>query len=186
MKKVLAIGTLVLIFMVSCNKKNTDKNLSKNNEDLQEVNIDKYEKRMEAPSFDFIVEAQNGESTNVKVRTKGLANEYAESISVEGQVKDSYMADLNGDGLHEFYVIVSPTDDSGNLDIFGFAVNNNETMSMITINKLTDKRDTNTDEIKLKNGKLHRMFKVDGVEKHYTYELLPGKASYILKAIETK
>lgn len=186
MKKVLAIGTLVLVFMVSCNKKNTDKNLSKNNEDLQEVNIDKYEKRMEAPSFDFTVEAQNGESTNVKVRTEGLANEYAESISVEGQVKDSYMADLNGDGLHEFYVIVSPTDDSENLDIFGFAVNNNETMSMVSINELTTKKDTNSDHIEFKNGKLHRMFKVDGVAQKYVYELVPGAGGYVLNPVEVK
>lgn len=183
MKKVVVLAALALVFAVSCKKKQADENLTTNEEVVTEASVDAYEAKMKAPSFAFIVKANNDENNIVNVKTEGLANEYSESIPVAGKVQDSYMADLNNDGLHEFYVIVAAADNA-NLQILGFAVNNNESISMISTNELEVAKDPNTDAIKLEEGKLFRMFKANGEAKKYSYELVPNEGGYLLKPVE--
>ncbi|PVX50702.1 hypothetical protein C7377_1015 [Balneicella halophila] len=184
-KKLQLIVFIMLFFVMGCNNKQHNNNTSES----EEVTSDDstpwgYRNVMKASDYDFIVSAINGENTTIKIRTVGLKEEYKESFPIEGQVKDSFMADLNNDSLEEFYLVISPTDDSGNLQLLGFAINDSENISMIAIDVLKENRDMNTDSIELKNNKLFRHYQVNGITKNYQYELFSRKTGYLLKPIE--
>lgn len=74
----------------------------------------------------------------LKVFTKGLEKEENYSVQIEGKVIETYMTDLNQDGFKEFFITVSPTDDSGNIDIIGIASNKGKNFSDIVINEPTE------------------------------------------------
>ncbi len=137
----------------------------------------------EGEGYSFHIQAKNGEMTDLLVFTVGMENEYKDSMQVEGQVVNSLMLDVNGDGHQEFYLVVSPTDDSGNLNLMGFGSNRGKSMSIIHVDDAKEPRQVNTDDLRVENDRLYRTFSANGKEKIYTYRLLQGEGGYILKAI---
>lgn len=145
----------------------------------------RYVKEHNAGKFSFNIQAQNGERSKMKITTKGLETEFKDLFVLEGQVLESHLLDLNGDGFKEVYIITSLTDDSGNLEIMGITSNKDKSAGEIYIKDTKEKRKVNSDRVTVKNGKLMREFVgEDGKVKKYTYELVPDKSTMMLQAVQ--
>ena len=132
-----------------------------------------FEQTHEANGYSFSIKAKNGERTVVLVESKGLESEFQQSFSIEGQVKATYMLDINNDGSKEFYIATKATGDSGNIDLKAFTAKGNKSISEATV--MDDKlgmREMNSDQILEDSGALIRRFKVDGKDFSFSYMLM--------------
>ena len=110
--------------------------------------------------------------------------EYDDSLNVEGQVRSSFMLDLNNDGYREFYLCIAPTDDSGNINIEGFASNRDSSISRIHVEDTRMIREVGTDRVFTENGQLRRALKSNGEAHLFTFMLQKGETGFVLKAME--
>lgn len=123
----------------------------------------------------FFVQAENAEVTKPRILTKGLENEFDQTFTIEGQLTDGHLLDLDGDGFNELYLVYRLTDDSGNLDMIAIRSNSYLDASVVGVQKIKERRKVNTDRIYAINGKLRRSFTdQDGNTVNYTYQLVRG------------
>jgi len=185
--KIIVILT-VTVFLSCKNGKTTNDNKVEeiNTKQTQQVESPKekdfnFTKTHNTKNYSLTIESDNREMSTIKIYTKGMEYEFNETIEVEGQVIDTYMADLNQDGFKEFYIKFSQTDDSGNIGLLGFISNRGKSISMIEVEEPTDLRDVNTDKLIIENDKIIREFKTNGEIVNYRYKLSLGEASYVLQ-----
>jgi len=147
-----------------------------------------FDQTHEAPGYTFAVRANNGESTTIYLETQGLDVDFQESFTTEGQIKESLMLDINNDGRKEFYLLISPTDDSGNIYLKAFVANGTNSITEATV--MDDKlgpREMNSDQVSADSGTLVRKFKVDGKEVEFNYMLMDsGAGSLIIPTLVQK
>lgn len=123
----------------------------------------------------FFVEAENAEITKPRILTKGLENEFEQTFTIEGQLTDGHLLDLDGDGFNELYLVYRLTDDSGNLDMIAVRSNSYLDASVVGVQKINERRKVNSDRIYAINGKLRRSFTdLQGNTVNYTYQLVKG------------
>lgn len=185
--KKLVLGLLLITSITfSCKqKKKSDNkpNEEKKTEVIAEKQVpNKYSKTYDTGHYSITFESDNTEVSTLKITTKGIENEENNSLEIEGKVLETYMTDLNQDGFKEFFITVSPTDDSGNIDIIGIASNKGKSFSDIAINEPTELRDVNTDKLNFDTKSIVREFKSNGKIIKYNYYLTEGEAGYILTA----
>lgn len=196
MRKIKLVVLVLVAFgmVISCKKKKEPKQ-------EQEVSVEKefekalgddsksetkssvvYSKKHQADDLSVIVDAKNGEVSKVSVSLESLEGNSKEEIDVEGQVVDSYLTDLNKDGLREIILVVNPTDDSGNVDLQGMVISKKGNSFMdLYVDEVQGKRDVNTDKVIVENNTITREYKVDGKLVKYTYGVSEGKTGYVLK-----
>lgn len=133
----------------------------------------------------FFVQAENGEITKPRIRTKGLENEFDQVFTIEGQVTDGHLLDLDGDGFNELYLVYRLTDDSGNLDMIAVRSNSYLDASVVGVQKMKERRKVNSDRIYAINGKLRRSFTdPEGNTINYTYQLVKGSQGWYLVPVK--
>ncbi len=133
----------------------------------------------------FFVQAENGEITKPRIRTKGLENEFDQTFTIEGQVTDGHLLDLDGDGFNELYLVYRLTDDSGNLDMIAIRSNSYLDASVVQVQKINERRKMNSDRIFAINGKLRRSFTdQEGNTINYTYQLVKGNQGWYLLPVK--
>lgn len=133
----------------------------------------------------FFVQAENGEITKPRVRTKGLENEFDQTFTIEGQLIEGHLLDLDGDGFNELYLVYRQTDDAGNLDMIAIRTNSYLDASVVGVQKIREIRKVNSDQIFEINGKLRRTFMdQDGNTINYTYQLVKGSQGWYLLPVK--
>lgn len=185
--KQLVLGLLLvtsITFSCEQKKKSDNKpNEEKKTEVVPKKQVpNKYTKTYDTDHYSITFESDNTEVSTLKISTKGIENEENNSLEIEGKILETYMTDLNQDGFKEFFITVSPTDDSGNIEIIGIASNKGKSFSDIAINEPTELRDVNTDKLNFNTKSIVREFKSNGKIIKYNYYLTEGEAGYILTA----
>ena len=143
-----------------------------------------FTKMFDAGSYTLTAQSQNGERSKVTITTKGLQNEYNETMEIEAQVLQGYMLDINGDGNKEFVFTLLPTDDSGNIDIMAFTALGDRSIIQMYVKEPTLLRTMNTDKVEVKGNQVIRTFMSGGQSHRFTYEMVPGEAAISLVAKE--
>ncbi len=134
-----------------------------------------FTKMFDAGSYTLTAQAQNGERSKVTITTKGLQNEYNETMEIEAQVLQGYMLDINGDGNKEFVFTLLPTDDSGNIDIMALTSLGDRSMIQMYVQEPSLLRQMRTDRVEVKGNQVIRTFMSDGQQQRFTYEMVPGE-----------
>lgn len=174
---VLLFASALVVMLFSCNGKggkgketasgkSGDKTTQLQSRKADKVSA-KYFKEHKSDKFSFFVEADNGEMTKLKVYTKGLKKEYSEEITVEGQVLNSFMLDLNKDGYDEFYITYAITDDSRNIEIIAYASGEYKDISKVYIKDTKGIRNMMTDRVYEEDSMLKRSYIYE--DKMYEY-----------------
>ncbi|TMM29078.1 hypothetical protein FDT66_11870 [Polaribacter aestuariivivens] len=167
---------IFLVFTFSCKqtgKETTSTALPKVKEVEQKETLKPiYEKEYQTNNYTFHIKAINGEVTKLHIYTKGLENNFDETFEIEGQVLSSAELDINNDNFKEYYLKILPTDDSGNIDLMGFASHKNKSIYKIEVNESNHLREVNTDKISFSDNKIERSFTSDGKENGYSYNLI--------------
>lgn len=181
------LGLLLVSFIVFSCDQNKKSDKKPNHEQKTEVTTKqqaakKYFKTHNAGDYSITFESDNSEVSILKISTKGLDNEENDSLEIEGSILETYMTDLNQDGFKEFFITVSPADDSGNIDIIGIASNMGKSFSDIAINESAELRDPNTDKLNIDANGIVREFSSNGKMVKYGYDLTEGEAGYVLTA----
>lgn len=141
----------------------------------------------ENETISFFVEAKNGETTSVRIRTRGLDNEFDHSFEVEGQMLAGHLLDLDSDGYKELYLVYQYTDDSGNLGIWAVASDRNLEAKEITIEDTNQIRKMNSDRVFQSDKKLMRsMSDENGSPLKFRYQLMKTGDGYVLSAAQTQ
>lgn len=189
MRKTILASALFAVMFVGCQqeKKETLKTGSEE-VSVEEVKTKKtipaYTKTFKTNNYSIVFEADKGEVSTVKIKTTGLGEDKVDSLKVEGEILAAHMTDLNNDGFKEFFLTVSPTDDSGNIDLIGIASNKGKSFSDIMIQELDLLRDKNTDKVTIGEDRILREFFTKGQAANCTYKLTEGEAGYILSAVK--
>lgn len=143
-----------------------------------------FSKNFSAADYRLFISSTNREITNIHIHSEGLNVPYNEVISIEGQVLNAYMTDLNKDNNNEFIIVFRGSDDSGNVNIMALASNENKSISSMSVNEPAALRAVNTDKVSLIDGQLIRSFISNNELQTYQYKIIPGETAYILRAIK--
>lgn len=189
--KNLVLGLALLTFTTfSCKEKKNNANdeaekakiETEEKVSVEKTDVKKYAKTHDTGKYSVTFESDNDELSTLKITTKGLEKEENDSLKIEGKILETYMTDLNADGVKEFFITVNPTDDSGNIDLIGIASNNGKSFSDIVINEPEELRDVNSDKLNIESKAITREFKSNGKVLKYNYSLTEGEAGYVLTA----
>jgi len=134
--------------------------------------------------------------STIKVRTGGFEHEFQEVFPDRDPVTDVFMADLDGDGFDEIYIVTAAAGSGSYGTILGFASNKDKSLSMIHFPE-TQTGDENFkgymghDTFKIEDQKLVRMFPLykngdtnenpTGGRRKLVYGLYPGEAMWQLR-----
>jgi hypothetical protein len=182
MVKKIIFGVFVLIVFTTCQNGNKNSDKAKEISNTNRI----FSKTYKTDTYSFTIESNNEEISTLKAYSKGMDYDYNESIEIEGMVKESYMLDINQDSYKEFILTIAPTDDSGNIELFGFASNKGKSISTISVQELDILRDVDSDSIFIKGNSIIRKFQSQGKNITCQYQLLAGEAGYMLKANKLK
>lgn len=137
----------------------------------------------ENETISFFVEAKNGENSSVRIRTRGLDDEYDHAFEVEGQMVAGHLLDMDSDGYKELYLVYKYTDDSGNLGLWAVASDRNLKAKEVKIEDTNQIRKMNSDRVFQSDKKLMRsMVDENGTPLKFTYQLNKTGDSFVLSA----
>jgi heat shock protein HslJ len=140
-----------------------------------------------------------GESIGtIEVRTEGFEHNFKEVFEDRDPISDVFVADLDGNGFDEIYIVTTAAGSGSYGTILGFASNKDKSLSMIHFPEIR-KGDSNFegymghDTFKIEGRKLVRIFPVyqeedtnenpTGGRRKLLYGLIPGEAGWQLRII---
>lgn len=132
----------------------------------------------------------------IEVRTEGFEHDFREVFQNRDPISDVFMADLDGNGFDEIYIITTAAGSGSYGSVLGFASNKDKSLSMIHLPEIR-KGDENFkgymghDTFTIEGRKLVRMFPVynqgdtnekpTGGKRKLVYGLVPGEAGWLLR-----
>jgi hypothetical protein len=139
----------------------------------------------------------NGRSlSTIEIRTRGFEHNYAETYEDRSPVSDVFVADLDGNGFDEIYIITTSAGSGSYRTVLGFASNKDKSLSMVHFPEIR-KGDENFegymghDTFKIGDQKLVRIFPIynkgdtnenpTGGRRKLVYGLVPGEAMWQLR-----
>ena len=148
-----------------------------------EQNQHPFNKSLQAGKVNFNVSCENGEKSTIHVDCDGLeVRKYEKDFPIEGQLKDAFSLDLDGDGFYEIYLVVKGKKLSSNLEIIGIASYNDKSAGEIYVKDVTTPRQSDSDIVFVENEKLIREFRNEKNELlTFNYNLKKGEAGFILE-----
>ena len=139
--------------------------------------------------------------SNIEIRTAGFEHNFHEVYKDRDPVSDVLMADLDGNGFDEIYIITRSAGSGSYGTVLGFASNRDKSMSMISFPG-TQTGDENFEEyeghdtFRIEGRKLVRTFPIynkgdtngnpTGGRRKIVYGLLPGEAMWELGIEESE
>jgi len=133
--------------------------------------------------------------STIEISTKDFEHNYSEIYRDRDPISDVFVADLDGNGFDEIYIITTSVGSGSYGTVLGFASNKDKSLSMINFPEIQES-DKNFDgymghdTFKLENQKLVRTFPIynkDDTNQHPTggtrklvYGLYPGEAMWQL------
>jgi hypothetical protein len=134
--------------------------------------------------------------STIEVRTRGFEHEYHEIYPDRNPISDVFVADLDGNGFDEMYIITTSAGSGSYGTVLGFASNKDKSLSMINFPGIR-KGDQNFegymghDTFKIEGQKLVRIFPIynkgdtnenpTGGRRKLVYGLYPGEAMWQLR-----
>jgi hypothetical protein len=134
--------------------------------------------------------------STIEIRTRGFENEYHEIYLDRNPISDICLADLDGNGFDEIYIITKSAGSGSYGSVLGFASNKDKSLSMIHFPEIREgdahfQGYRGHDTFKIEGQKLVRMFPVynrsdtngnpTGSRRKLVYGLVPGEAMWQLK-----
>jgi len=139
--------------------------------------------------------------STIKIITKDFEHNYLEKYQDMNPISDVFVADLDGNGFDEIYIITISAGSGSHGTILGFASNKDKSLSMINFPEI-QKGDENFegymghDTFKIEEQKLVRIFPIynegdsnqdpNGGTRKLVYGLYPGEAMWQLKVEKTE
>lgn len=209
MKKfVFLIGCVCFFF--SCNEKKSSNEMDPTKSIEQQVNNDSKESILweVKSSTDKLLKVeeskQSASLSNLKIIAEGYANtKDVFEIKETDPLSQVFALDLNKDGFDEFYLITRSSGSGSYESIMGFASNNDLSLTPVYVPEMTEKDFASDgdysgymghDSIFVANKQLFRKFPVylegdenccpTGGSTTLSYQLKPGEAGWILKAVK--
>ena len=143
----------------------------------------------------------NQSLSTIEVRTEGFEHDYQEVYPDRNPISDVFVADLDGNGFDEIYIITTSAGSGSYGTVLGFASNKDKSLSMINFPEKLEK-DKNFegymghDIFKIEDEKLVRIFPIynqgdtnnnpTGGTRKLVYGLYPGEAMWQLKVEKSK
>jgi len=138
-----------------------------------------------------------GQSLNtIEISTKDFEHNYLEIYEDSDPISDVFVADLDGSGFDEIYIITTSAGSGSYGTVLGFASNKDKSLSMINFPEIQE-GDSNFegylghDTFKIENQKLVRIFPIynkgdtnqnpTGGTRKLIYGLYPGEAMWQLR-----
>lgn len=134
--------------------------------------------------------------STIEISTKDFEHNYLEKYPDRDPVSDAFLADLDGNGFDEIYIITASAGSGSYGTLLGFASNKDKSLSMINFPEIQE-RDENFkgymghDTFKIEDQKLVRTFPIynegdtnknpTGGTRKLVYGLYPGEAMWQLK-----
>ena len=134
--------------------------------------------------------------STIEISTKDFEHNYPEIYEDRDPISDVFIADLDGNGFDEIYIITTSAGSGSYGAVLGFASNKNKSLSMINFPGIQERDDNfegymGHDTFKIEDQKLVRTFSIyneGDTNKHPTggsrklvYGLYPGEAMWQLK-----
>lgn len=132
----------------------------------------------------------------IEVRTEGFEHDFREVFEDRDPISDVFMADLDGNGFDEIYIITTAAGSGSYGSVLGFASNKDKSLSMIHLPEIR-KGDENFkgymghDTFSIEGRRLVRIFPVynqgdanekpTGGRRKLVYGLVPGEAGWLLR-----
>ena len=134
--------------------------------------------------------------SKIEIRTKDFENNYLETYEDKDPISDVFLADLDGNGFDEIYIITTSAGSGSYGKILGFSSNKDKSLSMINFPEIQKgdiifKGYMGHDTFKIEDQKLVRTFpkynegntnqNPNGGTQKLIYGLSPGEAMWQLK-----
>ena len=134
--------------------------------------------------------------STIEISTRDFDHNYPEIYEDRDPISDVFLADLDGNGFDEIYIITTSAGSGSHGTVLGFASNKDKSLSMINFPEIQE-GDRNFegymghDTFKIENQKLVRLFPIysegdthqnpTGGMRKLVYGLYPGEAMWQLK-----
>jgi hypothetical protein len=134
----------------------------------------------------------------IEVRTEGFEHNFGEVFEGRDPISDVFVADLDGNGFDEIYIVTTAAGSGSYGTILGFASNKDKSLSMIHFPEMQEGEAhfegyMGHDTFKIEGRKLVRIFPVyqeedtnenpTGGRRKLVYGLIPGEAGWQLRII---
>ena len=137
----------------------------------------------------------------IEVRTEGFEHNFGEVFEDRDPVTDVFVADLDGNGFDEIYIVTTAAGSGSYGTVLGFASNNDKSLSMIHLPEVREgdahfEGYMGHDTFTIKGRKLVRMFPLynkgdtnenpTGGKRKLVYGLFPGEAMWQLRVEQSE
>jgi hypothetical protein len=134
--------------------------------------------------------------STIGVRTEGFEHNFGEIFEDRDPISDVFVADLDGNGFDEIYIITTSAGSGSYGTVFGFASNKDKSLSMIHFPEIREGNEyfdgyMGHDTFKIEGEKLVRIFPIynkgdtnenpTGGVRELVYALYPGESMWQLK-----
>jgi hypothetical protein len=134
--------------------------------------------------------------STIRISTKGFEHNYAEVFENKDSISNVFIADLDGNGFDEIYIITTSAGSGSYGTVLGFASNKDKSLSMINFPEIRKGNEDlegymGHDTFKIEDRKLIRIFPIynrgdtnsnpTGGKRMLVYGLYPGEAMWQLK-----
>ena len=139
--------------------------------------------------------------STIEIRTKGFEHNHGEVYADRDPISDVFVADLDGNGFDEIYIITTSAGSGSYGTVLGFASNKDKSLSMIHFPEIRGGDEhfegyMGHDTFKIEDQKLVRIFPIynkgdtneypTGGRRKLVYGLYPGEAMWQLKVEEAE
>jgi hypothetical protein len=134
--------------------------------------------------------------STIEISTKDFEHNYSEIYRDRDPISDVFVADLDGNGFDEIYIVTTSAGSGSYGTILGFASNKDKSLSMINFPEIQERDEKfkgymGHDTFKIEDQKLVRIFPIyneddtnqnpTGGTRKLVYGLYPGEAMWQLK-----
>jgi hypothetical protein len=139
--------------------------------------------------------------STIEITTKGFEHNYSQIYRDRDPISDVFVADLDGNGFDEIYIITTSAGSGGYGTVLGFASNKDKSLSMINFPEIQEGDENfegymGHDTFKIEDQKLERTFPIynegdtnqhpTGGTRKLIYGLYPGEAMWQLMVEKSK
>ena len=137
----------------------------------------------------------------IEVRTKGFEHNFGEVFKDRDPISDVFVADLDGNGFDEIYIVTTAAGSGSYGTVFGFASNKDKSLSLVHFPEMREgdkhfEGYMGHDIYKIEDQKLVRIFPIynkgdansnpTGGRKKLAYGLVPGEAGWQLRVKQSE
>ncbi len=140
-------------------------------------------KEFSSGAVTFKLESPETERNATVLKVQGRQpNQFSKEFSVEGEVKDAFLLDLNEDGFSELYLAIASPD--GQIGLKGYASYRDRSAGEIYVKDKKIEKQASSDRIFVENGQLFRSFiSPSGKSVKVKYQLQKGETSFVLSPV---